>query len=138
MNKAQFDELVRRRTDKIVAVLTEKRKEYTAGTDDPFHNFRQAGMLLGVSPEFALMGMVSKHLSALLDMAKGDTVPSLHDIDEKVGDIINYMVLQEGILIERYCPEVFDLLGRCKRCEAPITLEDTHCLPCRMDMGNGT
>ena len=80
-----------------------KDKEYTRG-DDKLHNFKRAGMVLGVSPEEALLGMMSKHVVSVLDMT-ADVIAGNHPIqaliDEKFSDLHNYFFLLEGLIRER-------------------------------------
>ena len=101
MNKDQFDEIVERRTRKIVKTLTTKAKEY-ASDDDRFHNFNVAARIAGTTPEEALKGMMLKHIVSVFDMIEWSYTDEgrLNEaiIDEKIGDTINYLVLLEGMM----------------------------------------
>ena len=101
MNKDQFDEIVERRTQKIVETLTTKTKEYAAD-DDRFHNFNVAARIAGTTPEKALKGMMLKHIVSVFDMIEWSYTDEgrINEaiIDEKIGDTINYLVLLEGIM----------------------------------------
>ena len=53
------------------------------------------------TPEMALWGMWCKHLVSVKDLINfpGDATPEL--IKEKLGDVINYALLLEGLLTDR-------------------------------------
>ena len=101
MNKDEFDEIVERRTRKIVKTLTTKTKEY-ADNDDAFHTFNLAARIAGTTPEEALKGMMLKHIVSVFDMIEWSYIDEgrLNEaiIDEKIGDTINYLVLLEGMM----------------------------------------
>jgi len=101
MNKDQFDEIVERRTQKIVETLTTKAKEYAAD-DDRFHNFNVAARIAGTTPEKALKGMMLKHIVSVFDLIEWSYIdegrPNEAIIDEKIGDTINYLILLEGMM----------------------------------------
>ena len=98
-----FDTIVKNRTDKIVKTLTLKGKEYRRN-DDPLHNFRSAAKVNNTTEEKALWGFAVKHyvsfLDILNDMEKG-IIPDESIVDEKIGDLINYLILCESSIIEK-------------------------------------
>ena len=78
-----------------------KNKEYSRN-NDKLHNFKCAGRLLDTTPEFALLGMFSKHMVSIIDIV--DDIPDLPDyslLEEKITDAINYLVLLEALVKER-------------------------------------
>jgi hypothetical protein len=99
----QFDEILIRRLNNTESVLKSKGKEY-ATNNDRYHNFRVAARVLNTTPEKALLGMAAKHLVSILDIvensSKGELINEAH-LDEKIGDMINYLILLEGLLKER-------------------------------------
>ena len=139
MTKKEFDNVVEQRIKKIRTVLKDKQAEYAPG-DDAFHNFKEAGRILGTSPEMALMGFMSKHLTSLLDMAKGQQVMTKANIDEKCGDVVNYLILLEGIMLES-CGVIPDLGTKglvdamlCSRCNSPKAPADQWCPACTEEL----
>ena len=108
--------MLEERIKKTRAVLDSKNKEY-ASDIDKLHNFRRASGMLQCSPEYALVGMWTKHIISLLDIVdkinKADiemgnnfvckpddvTIPL---VEEKIGDAINYLILLEALIKERY------------------------------------
>jgi len=97
-----FEEIVNKARD----ILAAKRQIYTAG-HDPLHNFNVAAQIINCSPERALQGMMVKHLVFLFDVIDSvDTQPqseffNMGEIDEKIVDIINYLVLLRKMLRQR-------------------------------------
>ena len=115
MNVKNFNEMLEARIKKTREVLAAKNKEYASDTDK-LHNFRRAGAMENCVPEKALVGMWAKHIISLLDivdninlfeedvlteicMGEGLTKKML---EEKIGDAINYLILLEALIKERY------------------------------------
>ena len=102
MNATEFNILLTNRLAATEAVLGSKAGEY-ATDNDRLHNFKLAAELQRCTPEVALLGMLTKHLVSVVDMAQA-TNPALSYphayIDEKIGDSINYLILLEAILKE--------------------------------------
>lgn len=102
MNNEQFQEIVEDRCTKIKNVLANKAKEYAADCDR-LHNFKRAALIGKTNPSRALFGMMNKHLVSVLDIFddidKG-IIPSPEMVDEKFGDLINYLILELGVIAE--------------------------------------
>lgn len=97
MNNAEFDKVVEGCIDKIKSVLQKKSQEYSSD-DDKLHNFNKAKDLMRCkTKEFALLGMLNKHLVSVVDMIekyeKTGELPKSWLLDEKIGDSINYFIL---------------------------------------------
>lgn len=103
MNSEQFDEIVSKRCEKIRHVLSEKAKEY-ANADDRLHNFNRGAEISGTTREKVLWGFALKHYISFLDMLddieEGD-LPTEEYVDEKIGDLINYLILTEASIKDR-------------------------------------
>ncbi len=106
MNIKDFEALSKERFASCEKTLFAKNKEY-AEDGDKLSNFKQAGLLKGETPERALWGMLAKHLISIkkiiYDLDKG-IIPSRSILAEKVGDVINYHLLLEGLVEERRNP----------------------------------
>lgn len=96
MTPQEFDELVTERINKIKNTLQSKGKGY-AFNNDRLHNFKVAGQLADSSPEQALWGMAMKHLVSVTDLINGRLENTRHNLDEKIGDMINYLILLEAL-----------------------------------------
>lgn len=104
MNSAKFDRVVEGCIDKIKSVLQKKSQEYSSD-DDKLHNFNKAKDLMRCkTKEFALLGMLNKHLVSVIDMIekheKTGKLPNSHLLDEKIGDSINYFILLKACFLD--------------------------------------
>jgi len=109
MKVSEFTKLMEERFHYCTNILVGcKDKEYSRN-GEKLHNFKRAGELLGVTPEEALLGMWSKQLVSLMDIArdvKEGRLPSRELLTEKVGDVINYAVLLEALITERISKQI--------------------------------
>jgi hypothetical protein len=99
MNTTDFNTLVDARIEKIRATLKKKAGEY-AQNDDRLYNFRKAAAVDGETPARALWGMAKKHLVSVMDLKDGLLPSTPEMVDEKIGDMINYLILLEAVLLE--------------------------------------
>jgi hypothetical protein len=103
MTSEEFNKILEQRIAKMRESLGTKRNEY-AKTDNVFHNFNRASAVLQTTREEALMGMAVKHFVSILDIVDnlGDQFPPPQEvISEKIGDMINYLVILEAMLYEQ-------------------------------------
>jgi len=100
MLESEFENILEVRIDKIRETLKSKAKEYA--TEDRLHNFKIAARICDTTAEQALWGMASKHLVSIIDMVSDskDRIPSHAMVDEKIGDMINYLILLEAVFLE--------------------------------------
>lgn len=103
MDRKTFDRLIKDRNNKIVEILVNKGKEYSSPSD-VLHNFNRTAQIANSTPERALWGMMLKHFTSVSDMV--DKIdkhipPTQYLVDEKIGDLINYLILLEALMIER-------------------------------------
>lgn len=96
MKTEDFNTLLEYRLAESKAVLASKAKEYA--TDDRLHNFKVAASVNNTTPAKALWGMASKHLVSVMDIINSKQPYSDDHIDEKLGDLINYLILLEAVL----------------------------------------
>jgi hypothetical protein len=99
MNPEDFLNLVRRRQESCLKLMEQKSLEY-ATAEDKLANFKRAGVLLGVKPVQALIGMLVKHWVSIAMMAQSEQPYSPEKWAEKIEDAINYMYLLEALLTE--------------------------------------
>lgn len=98
----KFDEVINNRITHIKKTLASKGKEYARG-NNRFHNFDRGAAITGQTPTKVLSGMMLKHLISVLDIVDDidqGVWPTTDLKDEKIGDLINYLILLDG-LIER-------------------------------------
>lgn len=107
MQRPEFNAIVERRIELIRSVLASKGKEYSNG-QDVFHNFNRAtGLSFHEGREKVAWEFMVKHLQSIKDILDHVEIggcngyPTAAMVEEKLGDAINYMILIEGMLIER-------------------------------------
>lgn len=103
MKREKFNILVEKRLEKIQQTLVEKGKEYQRN-EDVLHNFNVAAKLGNTTREKALWGFALKHYVSFMDMmndVENGTIVKEDRIDEKIGDLINYLILAEASFKER-------------------------------------
>ncbi len=104
MTADEFEVILEERVLSMKGTLANKSKEY-AFNGDRLYNFRQGGRILGITPEEALTGMMNKHIVSVLDLVDGNLSRTESVINEKIGDLINYLVLLEALLMEDIAKE---------------------------------
>ena len=103
MTEVQFEDLVSQRLAKIQITLVKKGKEYRRN-NDPLHNFRVAAKVQNTTEEKALWGFAVKHYVSFLDILNDierGILPKEEVVDEKIGDLINYLILCEASIKEK-------------------------------------
>lgn len=99
MTNNQFNLILKNRLESISDVLEKKAEQYAHG-DDCLHTFRAAARVNNTSVKKALWGMATKHLVSTMDLVSGDLKNTQQVVSEKLGDLINYLILLEAALWE--------------------------------------
>ena len=99
MKTEQFEIILSERLQAIEKILGYKAKEYSHD-NDRLYNFKVAARMLNISNAEALWGMAAKHLVSVNDLVTGRLGQTSEMINEKIGDMINYLILLEAILKE--------------------------------------
>ena len=114
MTREEFSKKVEKRIDLIRQTLLTKHKEY-AKDDNVFKNFDDAagGFSLHSTSSEVLWSYMTKHLVSIKDIVSQGTLAKPEVVSEKIGDVINYLILLEAMLNkqgEKYCKlkEAFD------------------------------
>lgn len=102
MNYEDFEQMAMHSLAEIMERFHNKNKEY-ASNEDVFSNFRKAagGLSYHSREEQVAWEYAVKHLQSLKDMIASDSPISPEVIDEKIGDVIAYMLLIKGMLYKR-------------------------------------
>lgn len=104
MNTKEFDQVVTAWLSECGERLRIKQREYAAEKEDRLQAFKAAGVLLSVSPEEALAGMLAKHIVSLYNMC-GDVSAGKKFRrgiwQEKIIDAISYLILLAGLITEK-------------------------------------
>jgi hypothetical protein len=102
MTHDEFQKLLERRINLTRKVLSAKSREY-ASADDKLWNFKRGGEVLGKNQIEVLVGYMTKHLVSVIDLAKLAVLgqkPTAETLDEKIGDLVNYLILLEACITE--------------------------------------
>lgn len=107
MTAEKFNEIFEETIEKSRKVLGAKKAEYTPELDR-LSNFKTAADLIHTTPEKALGGMLVKHIVSVFDYIDRQTQGenfTMNQWDEKIIDVINYMILLRALLIEQNTTE---------------------------------
>lgn len=111
MTQADWEDILGYRLGKIKRVLDKKAEQY-ALDGDRLSQFRSAARMRDTTLPQALWGMAMKHLVSVQDIVDGRLEPTPLLVSEKIGDLINYLILLEAVLAEtinfkgQYCYEM--------------------------------
>ena len=116
MEHKKFNKLLDAAIKRIRGTLASKSVEYSTDSDK-LYNFKRSGERRRKTPEEALMGMAEKHYTSITDIVEKIEAENqkvgLHIIvrprfltrkklEEKITDGINYYILLEALIKERY------------------------------------
>lgn len=107
MTREDFSRRVEKRIDLVRQTLLTKHKEY-AKDDNVFRNFDEAagGLSLHGSSAEVLWSYMTKHLVSIKDIVADNKPVDPAVASEKIGDVINYLILLEAMLNqqgEKHC-----------------------------------
>jgi hypothetical protein len=105
MNAQTFDKILNERLEKIRYVLGVKGKEY-ALNGDMLHNVNEAGRINGMTSAQGLWGIATKHLVSVMDLVFGRLPATEEMVNEKIGDLINYLILLEAVLKDKNAKDI--------------------------------
>lgn len=100
MIQEDFDAIVANRFATCKKVLGSKTGQY-ASKKDRLHNFKLGALLIRQTPAQYAMELATKHIVAVSDKLVNNEVMTDAFVTEKIGDIINYMLLIEAINQEK-------------------------------------
>lgn len=110
LSRRDFDLLVEDQIKWIKKTLASKGDEYSPGQDDALHNFN-VGMIMTQASgkmktrEEVIWGMAMKHHISIMDMVLFDVeirpqTITVEKINEKFGDMINYLILMKASMLQ--------------------------------------
>ena len=103
MTNEFMDNVINIRVEHTVDILSKKALEYVRN-NDRLHNFNVGAELENKTREEVLHSFFLKHYISYLDMLediKNDKLPKKSYVDEKMGDMINYLILQEASIKQK-------------------------------------
>lgn len=107
MTREEFSKKVEKRINLVRQTLLTKHKEY-AKDDNVFRNFDEAagGFSLHSTSAEVLWSYMTKHLVSIKDIVVDNKPVKPEVVSEKIGDVINYLILLEAMLnqqSEKHC-----------------------------------
>ena len=106
MKRDEFEKILDGILNDIRKLFIEKRSQY-ATDEKVLHNFKDVALFNNTTPEDALWGFVSKHLSSIKLMINFDKLTETDNrftyaqYKDKCMDVINYMILLMAIVADR-------------------------------------
>lgn len=108
MDYNTFNLLLQERLQDIETTLINKGREYVRG-EDRFHNFKKGAKILkllmpDIEIEHVMFFYATKHLVSILDIlndSKNAEKLNKEIINEKFGDLINYLIMIEISLLDK-------------------------------------
>lgn len=103
MTEKAFDTVVEDTVKHCVETLVVKGKEYRRN-QDPLHNFNKGVEYSGQSREDVIWGMALKHFISVQDIKadiKEGKLPTIELLNEKYGDLINYLIIEKASIIDK-------------------------------------
>jgi hypothetical protein len=104
MERDEFTKIIREEADHCCNLLAAKGAEYDDDKADRLNSFKRAGKLQNENEVKALSGMMAKHAVSVFDMCvRGKpTDYSISKWDEKITDMINYLLILKAMVVEEY------------------------------------
>jgi hypothetical protein len=99
MKQEDFEKIQNSIFNEVAAMGASKGQEY-ASNYDRFSNFKEVAADIGVTPVQVLMVFVTKHIRSLEQYARSGKVFSDETTHSRIIDIITYMTLLAGLLID--------------------------------------
>jgi hypothetical protein len=99
MTKQEFSKYLEQRLQRIKDTLDKKGEEY-APNINIFSNFNKAQDIIPMSREEIMFIYATKHLVSVIEIVEGRKLPKAQ-IEEKFGDLVNYLILIEASLLEQ-------------------------------------
>jgi len=80
--------------------LLKKKKRFYATGEDRLEQFHRAGSAQNIKPTEALIGMATKHYTAITDMCKSPSEFTFNRWHEVLDDLRNYMDLLDALVTD--------------------------------------
>ena len=100
MTNKQFSELMEQVFTDCSKISKAKGADYTKGSMDALANFKTAGSDVNVGPLSICWIFMNKHYSAITNYVKTGGQSESEPISERIKDMINYLVLLQGLITE--------------------------------------
>lgn len=100
MTNKDFYELMDKTFNDCLELARIKGADYTKGSQDALANFKEGGLSIGIDPKRVNWIFMNKHYQAITNYIKTDGKSQSEPIEERIKDMINYLVLLHGLIVE--------------------------------------
>ena len=100
MTNQEFYKLMSDTFESAKKIAEAKGKDYTKGSEDALANFKEGGKSIDVAPIEVCWIFMNKHYQAITNYVKTKGRSESEPISERIKDMINYLVLMQGLIIE--------------------------------------
>jgi|SRR6185369_2079586 len=100
MTNQEFYKLMSDTFESAKLIAESKGKDYTKGSLDALANFKEGGKAIDIAPIEVCWIFMNKHYQAITNYVKTKGRSESEPISERIKDMINYLILMQGIIIE--------------------------------------
>lgn len=100
MTNKDFYQLMRDTFTECETVARVKGEDYTKGSMDALANFKEGGASIDIQPMEVCWIFMNKHYQAITNYVKTGGLSQSEPIDTRIVDMINYLLLLQGLIIE--------------------------------------
>lgn len=101
LTKVEYMKFIESTFSEMATLIKAKNSDYTAGSDDPFANFRQS-VDYGVEPLSGVMVRVGDKLQRIKSFTKNGKLEVVNEgVEDAFRDLIGYSLIALGMLSER-------------------------------------
>jgi hypothetical protein len=100
MTNKEFYDLMQTVFDSCQKIAKSKGEDYTKGSLDALANFKEGGIDVGIDPMKVCWIFMNKHYQAITNYVKTGGQSESEPINERIKDMINYLVLLQGLITE--------------------------------------
>ncbi len=100
MTNTDFAKLMEATFTDCMKISKAKGADYTKGSQDALANFKEAGKGVDVHSMDVCWIFMNKHYQAITNYVRTKGQSESEPISERIKDLINYLVLLQGLIIE--------------------------------------
>jgi hypothetical protein len=101
MTNSEFYTLMDRLFQDAKAIAKSKGEDYTRGSEDALANFKEAAKESNLDPKQVWYIYARKHWVAINNYIKTNGQSESEPISERIKDLVNYLVLLHGLIVEK-------------------------------------